>query len=97
MDQREYSNCSWCGEFLAILAPTPNDVKNDNFDLCDDCGQYPKRGEMLREYQKELKKRKWEDFRENIRLGVFSIAVLGGFYMMVIIFWLGMENLESPF
>ena len=97
MDQRGYSNCGWCGEFLEILAPMPIDVTNDNFDLCNDCGQYPKRGEMLREHQKELKMRKREDIWENIRLGTFSIALLLGLYMVVIIFLAGLDNLESAF
>ena len=95
MDQKGYSNCGWCGEFLAILSPMPIDVTNDNFDLCQNCGQYPKRWEMLREYPKELKKRKWEDIWENIRLGVFSTAVLGGLYMVLIIFLVGVDHLES--
>jgi len=90
MNQKGYSNCGWCGEFLAILAPAPTDVRYDNFDLCNDCGQYPKRREMLRDYQKELKKR---NILENIRLGTFSMAILGGFYMVVTIFLVGLENL----
>ncbi len=90
MDHKGYSNCGWCGEFLAILAPVPTDVTNDNFDLCDDCGQYPKRREILREYQQELKMR---NFWESMKLGTFSIAVLGGFYMVVTIFLVGLENL----
>jgi len=90
MDQKGYSNCGWCGEFLAIPELMPKHVRNDNLDLCIDCGQYPKRREMLREYQKELKMR---NIWENIRLGGFSIAVLGGFYMVVTMFLVGLENL----
>jgi len=90
MDKKGYSNCGWCGEFLAILASAPTDVRNDNFDLCNDCGQYPKRREILREYQQELKMR---NFWESMRLGTFSIAVLGEFYMVVTIFLVGLENL----
>ena len=91
MDQKGYSNCGWCGEFLAILEHMPKDVTNDNFDLCFDCGQYPKKREMLREYQKMLKKR---NIWEYIRLGAFSIAVLGGLYMVVMIFWVGLDSLQ---
>ena len=92
MVQKGYSNCGWCGEFLAILPLMPKDVVNDNLDLCIDCGQYPKRREMLRDYQKELKMR---NIWERIRLGTFSIAVLGGLYMVVMIFLIGLN--ESPF
>ncbi len=91
MDQKGYSNCGWCGEFLAILSPMPIDVTNDNFDLCNDCGQYPKKREMLREYQKELKMR---NIWESIRLGTFSIALLLGLYMLVLIFLVGLDNLQ---
>ncbi len=92
MDQKGYSNCGWCGEFLAIPPSTPKARANDNPDLCIDCGQYPKRREMLREYQKQLKMR---NIWENIRLGVFSIAVLGGLYIVLIIFLVGVDHLES--
>ncbi len=92
MNQKGYSNWGWCGEFLAILPPMPKDVVNDNLDLCVDCGQYPKRKETLRERQKELKMR---NIWESIRLGVFSIAVLGGLYMVMMIFLVGVDNLES--
>ncbi len=91
MDQKGYSNCGWCGEFLAILAPVPTDVTNDNFDLCDDCGQHPKRREILREYQQELKMR---NFWESIRLGTFSIALLLGLYMVILSFLVGLESFK---
>ncbi len=94
MDQKGYSNCGWCGEFLAVPQLMPRDVTNDNLDLCIYCDQYPKRREMLREQQKELKMR---NIWKNIRLGVFSTAVLGGLYMVVIIFLIGLENLGSRF
>ncbi len=76
---------------MAILAPVPTDVTNDNFDLCDDCGQYPKRREILREYQQELKMR---NFWESIRLGTFSIALLLGLYMVVLSFLVGLDSFK---
>ncbi len=76
---------------LAILSPMSIDVTNDNFDLCDDCGQYPKRRENLREYQQELRMR---NFWESIRLGTFSIALLLGLYMVVLIFLVGLDSLQ---
>ncbi len=82
MDQKGYSTCGWCGEFLAILAPVPTDVRIDNFDLCNDCGQYPKRREILREYQQELKMR---NFWESMRLGYNSSTgrvLYGGNYIL---------------
>ena len=91
MDHKGYSNCGWCGEFLAILAPVPTDVTNDNFDLCDDCGQHPKRREILREYQQELKMR---NFWESIRLGTFSIALLLGLYVVVLTFLVGLDSFQ---
>ena len=76
-----------------MLELMPKDVTNDNLDLCIDCDQYPQRREMLREYQEELKMR---NIWERIRLGTFSIALLGGLYMVVIIFLIGLD-LESSF
>ena len=92
MGQKGHSNCGWCGEFLAILTPMPRDVVKDDLPLCDDCCQYPRRGEILREHQKELKMR---NIWESIRLGTFSTAFLLGLYMVVMIFWVGLN--ESPF
>ena len=88
----DHTNCGWCGEFLPILSPMPKDVTNAKLDLCMDCGQYPKRGEMLREHQKMLEKR---NMWESIRVGTFSTALLLGLYMVVLIFLIGLD--ESPF
>lgn len=45
MAKRKYTKCSWCGKTI--------DITDNNYEICDACGQYKSKAEMLKAQQEK--------------------------------------------